>query len=48
MKMPFQGCEGCRRRRERLLQWLGLKPSQETAQDAQAAPVEPKEEQPHG
>lgn len=48
MKMPFQGCQGCARRRARLLQWLGLQPKPQPAQDAQAAPVEPKEEQAHG
>lgn len=35
MKMPFSNCQGCKRRRERLLRWLGLEEAQKPQEPAQ-------------
>ena len=51
MKMPFSDCQGCKRRRERLLRWLGVQPTQKPQDEPQApaqAPTAPQEGQPHG
>lgn len=46
MKMPFSDCQGCKRRRERLLRWLGVQPTQKPQDEAQKpaqAPQAPQE-----